>query len=710
MSRNRSVFPASPAGRIWRGFLLATAVTVGLAAAPTVAQIAPEYLLGDADGTLQHAGADDLIARAEARGRLVVLVGFEADFTPEGRLDRAGVAAQRRAIGAAQGRVLAGLAAPESVARFDTVPYLGMAVTPDDLRRLIAMPGVVWIAEDVPMPPLLSESVPIIEARPLWRRGHDGRGQVIAVLDTGVQLNHTAFEAAVAGGACFSRNIEGITESLCPNGAEQQLTVQAGRACRPLSQDGCEHGTHVAGIAMGDRQRYRGVAPAADVVSMQVFSLFTRASDCAPEPAPCVRSFTSDQIRALQRVQRLHDRGIVPNIAAVNMSLGGGAYRTACDNQSRPLAAAIANLRSRGIPTLVAAGNDGLNHRIASPACISQAIAVGSTTKADAVSGFSNHGRLVELMAPGTDITAPWYRRARNWVTPMSGTSMAAPHVAGAWALLRSSHPDATVNETLRALACTGEPVSRAGLPRPRIDIDAARSFLDDPEAERVWTFRAERQVYQWTHHIGTWFHFRNNMRVVANQRRAFWYMASSPFCGGNLHVEARIRRTQPVDDPWGWTSGLYLHSNTDPQAMTTSGLFFSFTAFGGTGGAANIWAVDALPYGGGTLIDRNLCEARGVGAIDPDGFNLLRVESEDGHHRFFINGTPVCSAFDPAFVQGDVSVVMAAPGNAPAHRMDVASVRVVALDGPGEAAGAGMPDPAGDAPAGSSALRIRAP
>lgn len=670
------------ARRRGRGLLLACAVFLGVAAAPALAQPAPQALLGDAGGTLQPAPPGALIARAEALGRLPVIVGLAAGFMPEGQLDTAGVAAQRDAIGAAQGRVLDGLAAPVGVARFETIPFLALAVTADDLRRLMAMPGVVSVAEDVAVPPLLSESVPVIEAPRMWRRGHDGTGQRVAVLDTGTQLDHVAFEGAIVSGACFSRNIEGISESLCPNGEDRQLNLRAGRACRPVSEASCAHGTHVAGIAMGNRRGYRGVAHAAELVSIQVFARITAASICAPDPAPCVRSFVSDQILGLERVQRLHDRAMVRNIAAVNMSLGAGSYRTACDDVQAARAAAIANLRSRGIPTLAAAGNEGLNHRINAPACISHAIAVGSTTKADAVSDFSNHGRLVALMAPGTDITAPEYRRARRWVTPKSGTSMAAPHVAGAWALLRSSHPDASVNEVLRALACTGEPVSRAGVARPRIDVNAARQFLDDPETERVWTFRTDRQVQQWTQHTGSWFRAGNALRVRADDRRQIWYMASSPFCGGNVEVEAVIRRVQP-DDDWRWSSGLFLHSSTDPGQKTTSGLFFSFTDDVEGGGYAWIWAVDALPYGGGTLIDRMLCSNRQVDAIVPGGFNTLRVVSRDGQHRFFINGTRVCSATDPAFTEGDVSVVMAAPGNMPGHVMDVARVRVVALDAP---------------------------
>ena len=102
---------------------------------------------------------------------------------------------------------------------------------------------------------------------------------------------------------------------------------------------------------------------------------------------------------------------------------------------------------------------------------------VGSTTKADQVSSFSNHAALVELMAPGSNILAavPGGRARKN------GTSMATPHVAGAWAILKQGKPSASVSEVLTALACTGVPVSRAGITKPRIDVLAALNVLRSP-------------------------------------------------------------------------------------------------------------------------------------------------------------------------------------------------------------------------------------
>ena len=88
----------------------------------------------------------------------------------------------------------------------------------------------------------------------------------------------------------------------------------------------------------------------------------------------------------------------------MNLSLGGGKYSANCD--SEPEKPAIDNLRSAGIATVVASGNDGYRDSISAPACISSAVSVGSTTDSDTVSSFANLASILSLLAPGSSINS----------------------------------------------------------------------------------------------------------------------------------------------------------------------------------------------------------------------------------------------------------------------------------------------------------------
>jgi len=671
---------------------------------------APSFVMADGQGGAIATDSAGLMARAQQRGRILVTVGVAAGFQPEGTLSQAAVAAQRSDIGQAQERLVAALDAPEGVTRYQTVPYVTLEVTPADLQRLMELPGITSIVEEVAVPPLLNDSNVLINARRSWSAGFTGSGWAVAVLDTGTQLNHDAFDHAIIRGACFSRNVEGVAQSLCPNGENLEISRSAGRACRPVNLNGCDHGTHVAGIAMGNRTSRRGVANASDLYSFQVFSRYDSAAECAPRSAPCVKSQPTDLLQAMERLLMLDESGARPRIASVNLSLGGGRYTSTCDSVYPALTAAIRNLRSRGIPTVIASGNDGYDGAVAWPSCISDAVTVGNSTKSDDVAGNSNHARLVDLMAPGSQISAPWYRRLMtNRITTMSGTSMAAPHVAGAWAVLRQAHPQASVDEVFRALVCTGEAVARANLPRPRIDVNEARRFLDNPVLRRLWTFTTDRQVQQWTQNLGNWVRVNDFMRVRAD-RQQYWYVASSPFCAGNMTVTAQLRRIDTDQAGFNWNSGLWLFSTVDENA-NMSGMWFAFNK--GNGGQAVIWAVDSA--NGITAVERArlLCNRLAPG-VNVDGVNTLQVISNNGNHRFLINGGEVCSAVDSTFRAGQVSVAMAAPLNDPSHIFQVrrieAEVNVTQTADASDMVLAAVPDggslpvPAGMSPLGMSA------
>jgi subtilisin family serine protease len=427
-------------------------------------------------------GEEVLFAKAAEYGSVKIIVGFDIGFQPEGSLlSDAHIENQRLSIDFAQDDVLNMLAPYDvrNVKRFDYIPYMALEVDEAGLEALWRNPKIFSIHEDVPVPPALSDSVPLIEANKVWDYGFDGSGITVAILDTGVRKKHEFLDdGKVVSEACYSSN-NGST-SVCPNGEEEQVGPGAGVNC-PASIDGCDHGTHVAGIAAGTggADGLEGVAKGADIISIQVFSEFGLI-DCllAGLSAPCVLTRTSDQIKGLERVLTLSDSF---DIAAVNMSLGGGWHSSNCDDDPRK--AAIDNLLSVGIATIAASGNDGRTNAINAPACISSAVSVGATNKSDAVANFSNSASILDLLAPGVSIRSSV---PKNSYANMRGTSMAAPHVTGAFALLKQANPDASAADILDSLKITGVEVldSRNSITKPRINILAALNDLgfDKPE------------------------------------------------------------------------------------------------------------------------------------------------------------------------------------------------------------------------------------
>jgi subtilisin family serine protease len=392
---------------------------------------------GDPAAMAQGGEADKLVQYVRAQGAARVIVGLRIVTRIESTLSDAEVSRQRQAQRGVEdailGRVFGSLAAAD-VQRFEFIPYMAVTVDASGLARLLADPQVVSVKKETVFEPALTETIPLIHADKVFAKGVQGSGYVVAVIDSGVSKTSPMLAGKVVSEACYSSNIaaQGIS-SFCPGGATSSLAVGSATNC-PLNVPGCDHGTHVASIAAGNSSVYDGVARNSSIIAIKVA---TRQGGPGCTRTPCLAIREGDVLLALKRVIALRNTF---KIAAVNLSLTtrGTLFASQCDATNNELTVAFKNLRAADIAAIVASGNNSSNNSVGIPACITSAIAVGNTQKNDLIGITSNHSPLVDLMAPGTNVTAGVPPGAPCIQPPgaaaycaKTGTSMAAPHVAG---------------------------------------------------------------------------------------------------------------------------------------------------------------------------------------------------------------------------------------------------------------------------------------
>lgn len=368
-------------------------------------------------------------------------------------------------------------------------PRVSLSVNKEALEYLYKVRMIKEISEDRVSRLHLTQSIPIVEADAAWEGLEiTGDGETIVILDTGVDYTHEMLSGKVIDGACFSTNDVGNhISSLCPNGQEAEYGIAAGGDCG--NANGCNHGTHVAGIAAGNGTNLKGVANGADIISIQVFSLMDAAADCDGN-APCIGSFISDQLEALEWLYTNYS--LDNTISAVNMSLGDGQFSSVCDGDQRKNA--IDGLLSRGILTVISSGNEGYSNALSAPACISSAISVGATNDQDvhwSVSGTegSNAASFLDLVAPGVSINSS----VPGGYSSMTGTSMAAPHVAGTVALMKEAYPNLLTSNYRSILQNSADDVS-AMFPF---------TFTDEYGHGRLNTFKAVAEALKYNPSVG---------------------------------------------------------------------------------------------------------------------------------------------------------------------------------------------------------------
>ena len=480
--------------------LLSLAVLCGVLSAVRTPAFGAEA--ADALGTaaIQAAALDRLEAKAELGGALPVIVRLRTETLPtiEPPSDLGGntARAQRkfgeraRLVARAQDRLAAAVGGhPARINRYRYLPLAVMRADRDTIRRLRALPDVLSVTEDRPHAPLLNTSVPHIGGNLAYNQGWTGAGQAVAVIDTGVQTSHPFFAGRVLheAEACYSGAYQASLTTLCPNlppdcpevlagsgGIPAHTACGTGAGVQCTGHGSCFHGTHVSGIVLSSDGTYRGVAPGANLIPIQVFVI----------EGGNLWAYDSDIIAGLEHVLRLSQAGTP--IAAVNMSLGGDTYTSArdCNLDAAATKTAIDALRDAGIATVVAAGNDGVRTAIATPGCISSAVSVGATYDNDGIVYFSNLAPALTVFAPGYDVFSSV---PTNAVGGASGTSMATPHVAGAFAVLRQKAAQTlltpTIDNLVAALRLSGTPITDGAnaYSTPRIQIDQALALLKSP-------------------------------------------------------------------------------------------------------------------------------------------------------------------------------------------------------------------------------------
>ncbi len=234
----------------------------------------------------------------------------------------------------------------------------------------------------------------------------------------------------------------------------------------PIDDHG--HGTHVTGIAAANGT-ITGVAPEAKIISIKALN-----STGGGE--------SGDVIAGIDWCTNNSEKY---NISVISMSLGGGLSSGYCDTSDPLTAVAINAAVAKNISVIVAAGNDWSTTSISYPACIQNATPVGSVDKSDVIAGSSNRNSLVQLFAPGVSITSTCATFLGGGSCSKDGTSMATPHVAGAFAIVNQylalNGKTRTPQQIESVLNATGKtiPDSGSGLNFSRINVYDAIMSID---------------------------------------------------------------------------------------------------------------------------------------------------------------------------------------------------------------------------------------
>ena len=270
-------------------------------------------------------------------------------------------------------------------------------ITKESFEELKENPDVEEIQLDHKFTIAVDDSVNLINASLVHtfvlNNNITGLNLGVCILDTGVNYSHSDF------GGCFGSGCKVVDGYDVVNNDND-----------PYDDHG--HGTHVTGIV-------NMVAPNASLVHIKVLNSGGGGSESGISAGIdwCVNNKTKY------------------NITAISMSIGSDSvFSDYCDSTFTILTTAINKAVKNNIPVFVASGNNGVTTGITSPGCIRNSTSVGATTKSDSIASYTNKNKLLDILAPGSDITST--SMGGGYVT-MDGTSMATPHASGSAALLQ---------------------------------------------------------------------------------------------------------------------------------------------------------------------------------------------------------------------------------------------------------------------------------
>jgi major intracellular serine protease len=279
--------------------------------------------------------------------------------------------------------------------------YCGISISQDKLKGVLDLPKVHLIPFQVEgvndnileLPP----GIRMIRARSMWRHGFQGENIVVAVLDTGSQSDHPDLSGQIIGGYNFTSDYYGDPANFSDNNG---------------------HGTHVCGT-IAAAENGSGVIGTAPKARLLVLKVLTGSGEGTTQAITAAINYAVNWIGPSGE-----------RVRVISMSLGGPE-----DDPS--LHAAIQAAVRNNILVVCAAGNEGdgnsQTNEISYPGAYQEVVEVGSVDRFKRLSTFSNSNSEVDLVAPGEQILSSF---PGNQYAVLSGTSMAAPHVSGAAALL----------------------------------------------------------------------------------------------------------------------------------------------------------------------------------------------------------------------------------------------------------------------------------